>query len=509
MSDLTTSAPENSRLRLADGLGMALLCTALMVYSYRRGHNAMFWSDEIMGVLVLKQPTIGATLHAWRNGLDSSGLWFEILARGWAAVFGFSECSMRFFSAIGICAAACLIWLVTRRFYTTLVVAGAVSASFGTSLALTWQLVNGRTYGLFLAACAFCFYLLFRGQEHDTDRPKARFLLFTVSGYSFLMGSHILGVLYVSGFLATQLLLDLYYRRLRPRLYIAISASGVVLLFSSVNIRSTIALGKPTFWTLRPHLKDLLTVDHHLCGLILLTLLLVNFSFRLRPARKAVYLVFAGFGGLDLFIWCYSRVGTSIFENRYLLPFCLVAVLLLSELLTQLSEISFRLHFIQRALAVAFIVAGFAQIFVPAFNRPWWPIPNYTRPLLRAVPSGLAVISPDAGVFTEMEYYRHPGQARVLFPIDWPIALDRANHGGVSGMHEMENFKSEGFYPDDIQPTDALLTNSQDFLVLAEQQNLWFRKRVLSDPRFTVTSFQDASLSKAALPTSVWRVHAR
>jgi hypothetical protein len=117
-TESNTSAP--ARLGYPDAIGILLLSVLLLSLSYFRSRHRMFWGDEIMGWLVLKQPDWKSLLHLWDAGIDSSGIWYYVFGRPWIALFGASEISLREYSAAGIAATAAILWIAARRFYSIL-----------------------------------------------------------------------------------------------------------------------------------------------------------------------------------------------------------------------------------------------------------------------------------------------------------------------------------------------------------------------------------------------------
>ena len=487
------TSTSSSRLTIVDAAGIFLLCVFLLIVSYFRSRHRMFWGDEMMGSFVLKQPTWSGLLRWWNAGIDSSGIWFYVLGRPWIALFGASEVSLREFSAVGIAAAVSVFWIAARRFYSVLPVAAATLFFIASSPILRWQLANGRTYGIFMLACAVLLYLIVRGQDEDATRPTPLFLLATFAAYAFLAGSHILGLLYSAAFLGIQIALDLYSRRLRPLLYLsAACATGLVVFFSSVNIKATVALGKPSFWTVRPRFRDLLTshvlVNHRVFAVLGILILLTALFFQVRRLRMPVYIIFLGFVALYLLFFAISRVSTSIYVDRYLMPFYFAEVFLLCELLTQLHDAKAPWPRLRAGLPFLILLLAVPEFFLPRFQVLWFPFTDYTNDMLAALPPGLPVVDTDPGSFIEVEFYHRGAIGRPwLFPVDWEVALDHANTGGVSGYHELDNFKTFGIYADDILPGADILAHNREFIVLSTKPDLWLEHRILANPHFTAT----------------------
>jgi hypothetical protein len=472
----------------------------------------MFWGDEIFGRLVLTQPSLSASLHVWREGLDSSGIWFYLFGRIWIAIFGASEISLRMYSAVPTAATAAVVWILARRYYSLLPVAASVSFIFASWATLRWQLSNGRTYGLFVFASSLVLYLIFRGEKDETNKTHPLFLLATFAAYSLLAGSQMLGIVYVSAFLAIQMVLDARSHRRRPWLYLSAAAAVWVTLCSSANIKATMAIGKPSFWTLRPSLHDLFFLntvfDSKAKIFISAAALLALILFRIRRQRVPVYIVLAGFAVLNVLFFAVSRITTSIYVDRYLLPFSIAAILLLCELLTQLQESDAPKPRLRACIAPLFLLLAVAFFFLPRLNnRIWFPFPNYTDGFLNAMPRDLPIVDTDAGNFTEVEYYHHGTMIQKLFfPVDWEVALDPSNPGGVSGFHEMDNFKKLGIYSNDILSTQKILAENRDFIVLTgTPPTAWLERRILSNPKFSIVKL--GTYRCALSDIDVWVVH--
>lgn len=498
---------------LLDVCGIGALCLLLLLLSYLQSRNRMMWGDEIMGVYTLDSHSWAGFLQRWRAGIDSSGFWFYVFAKPWEWIFGHATgLRLRLFSATGIATSAGLIWLTARRFYSLPVVAVSVTLIYLDVGVLRWQLANGRCYGVFMAAAALVLYLIFRGENEPYRHPRLPFLLATALAYDLLTGSHILGILYAAAFLALQIILDLRARRLRIPLYVAAIVGIVpILLFSLRNIESTTALGKPAFWTSRPEFGDLFLstdlTDSPVRFLLVVLLALTLVQLRRRPARSFVYWVFLGFVGLDLVFFAISIRTTSIYVDRYLLPFAFALVLLCAELLTQLREMPAP-HARLRSLSPLFLLI-LGVINMPPYDHPYaLPLPNYTQDLVNELPAGLPVVDTDIGSFVEVEYYQHGKFGHpFLFPIDPGVTADPRNRGGVSGFHEMDNFLRLGLDEPDLQPTEAILSQYPRLLVItAQTPTAWFAKRILETSQYNV---HEIGLIAGNPPLHLWEVERR
>lgn len=506
-SHLTESRLHHERLGLLDALGIALLVAVLLFLSFLQSRHRIFWSDEIMGDYVLHSGSWQGFLDRWRGGLDSSGFWFYFLAQPWEWIFGRSELSLRMFSAAGVSTAAALTWTAARRFYSLPIVAVSTALIFLETTTLRWQLSNGRSYGLMLAATALVILLVVLGETRT--RPSQLFLLGTVAAYGLLVGTHILGILYAGSLLAIQLALDLRSRPLRPALY-GSALFGIALMgaLSLANIRGTLAVGKPSFWTTRPMLRDLLLRTDFTRGpvrtILVVLFVLALLRFRYRSERASVYYVMAGFLGIDLFAFAISRVGTSIYIDRYLLPITLALVFLSAELLTQIKDAQAPFPRLRAVLPlVAVVVFGFLQRPKPK-DFPL-PGPDYTGALIAKLPPGLPVVFDDMATFVEMEYYHH-GQP-YLYPLTASFTDISSNPAAVPGFNEIRNFSRLGINAPDLQPTDLILSRYPDMLIITEGAlNTWFTHNIIDSNRYVVLDRGEIPGAPGG-PRHLWEVH--
>jgi hypothetical protein len=148
--------------------------------------------------------------------------------------------------------------------------------------------------------------------------------------------------------------------------------------------------------------------------------------------------------------------------------------------------------------------------FLPRLQRPWLPVPNYTAAVLALAQPSLPVVDTDVGSYVEMEFYHHGQFGRpFLFPVDWQVALDPHTVGGVSGFHEMDNFKAMDLYADGIVPTADILSRYPDFLVITgKDPTMWLKRRILDNPAYQAV--KQASYGKGQIvELDIWRVHRR
>ena len=509
--DLPLPTPLAPKADRRDAIGIATLAAVLFLLGYLQSRHKMYWGDEIMGRYVLDAGSWHLFLERWNAGIDSSGFWFYVFAKPWEWVFGRSEMALRLFSAAGVATAAGLIWVTARRFYAFSVVALAVPLIFLDIAVMRWQLANGRCYGVLLAATAFVIFLMLRPAGEPVE-PQTSYrpaiLLITFFAYDLLAGSHILGMLYAGALLAIQIALDLRAHRLRLPVYLAAVAGIAVIVAASLqNIRSTTALGKPTYWTAKPAFRDLLLLDNFTNSpvrSVLLALLFATLLFLRRNTRRdPVYILLVGFVVVDLVFFGISRVSTSIYVDRYLTPFFAALVLLCAELLTQLRDLT-PLHS-RLASFVPALIAFWGLLEAPRVPANEYPQADFTGTLLAALPPSLPVVDTDVASFVDTEFYHHGRFGRPFFyPLDPGVTANPHNVGGVSGLHEMDNFARLGLDMPDLQPTGKILSRYKDLLVITndETPTAWLPLRILSTHGYAVTKL---SALKGEVPITLWR----
>jgi hypothetical protein len=510
------------RIGLADVVLLAFMVALFLFASWYRSRGRMFWGDEIMGWIVIRQDTWPHLMKMWGDGIDSSGFFFYVFGRPWLGLFGANELSLRMFSAFGMALCFVLTWLSARRTNRIEVVAAVLPIVFFLNRTALWQLANGRIYGVLMASVGLTVYALLRTSPEEPDANAWWPTTLTFVAFLLLTGSHTLGMLYWGVFFAGLLARDLCFRVFRPKLYLAALAGLIVVPVSWHNIVSTAALGKPTYWTLRPTARDLLVgigdysrkTELFLLGAA--TLCVVAFLMRskespitLVPRSKiSLYIVLGSFLLMLLGMFAVSRLGTSIFVDRYLLPMAVADVLLICELFSRAAEM---LHTSERTQRVAAGVAAlvFAGIYVAdlRFQAPL-PVHDYAPALLAAIPPGEPIVVTSVGYFVEMTFY-HNQDRELLTPIDWPVQLDPGfGPGGASGLHEMDNWKTDGFYAAQIQPTEQILSGNRRFVVVSDNlHTLWFRRRIAENPAYKTTELPSYPTTDGSL--RIWQVETR
>ena len=504
----------------ADWLLVYLVAASFFALCALRSSRHFLWADEILGYRVVGASSLHATLRGWWEGADGGGLVYYLLAWVWIHLFGLSALTLRLFSAAGMAAAVLLIWATARRYFSTVAIACAIGLVYLIPLATRWQEINARFYGTFLAAAAFaslCFLWT------ATERLTRLSLAMVFVAHVCLIGSHILGCVYSFSLLLGMVVLDRLRGRLRWPLYLAAGAAWVLIPLSFHAIRSSTSIAKGSFWTVKPGLQDLLlgvaVYDHYLLRILLVIVaaaLAVTFfsrSPRLHSfsSYSAMLPLVTLCGSLllgQLILFSKSRIGISIYSDRYLLPVSLVTVLILSASFEQLLPAAWKgvPAFSTAVLpSLAFLLPCFA--FSLAHNDyPGLYAPlNYTGSLASQIPHDAPVLVSEFPSYTMLATFEPTH--RYLFLLDWPYDL-RTNPGGdFSGQRLMENWHRAGYAPDDIVPFCTVEFKEKDFYVLLDGgHEQWFADRLLHNPAFQVQQLRSFPEWYAL---TLWSVHRR
>jgi hypothetical protein len=497
MQERNGSDALRSRLSGIDWILLSLTIVAFFLLTWFRRHHAMLWNDEIMGWTTLAQPTWKRVIQVWWSGVDSSGIFFNLFARPWLQIFGWTELSLRLWSSTFVSLSLAVAWMTARRFAPLTVVAFGLPFVYLTNHTVVQQLNNGRTYGVLLLGVALVSYVLLR--TDPADSPYSFWLPFLA--FALLCGSHTLGVLFLCVFLGAFVLRDVLAYVLQWKIYLAaLTAVLLVLPLSWKNIQADIDMGKPTFWTPKPTLGGLLLGfgDFSLQVLIVLAVaLLVFLALRvMQPAerreplvtreRLSLYCLLAVFPALELTMFALSLLGKSIFMDRYMIPIALGNAFLLCELMVRIGKLQPLPPRLQLGL-IGIASASIVALFFTDLRRSGLPQRDYTTDFLAALPPGKCVVITDTSRFIEMMHY-HSKDREMLSPTDWKIQVDPDfGGGGASFLHEMEDWKAMGIYADNIQPTEQILATHRSFIMVSDRPHtLWFRRYIQSNPAYRV-----------------------
>lgn len=427
----------HGRLGTLDWAGITASLLVLLVISYLRSRHLMFWGDEIMGWTMLREDDLGRFYKSWSEGADSSGLFYHFLGRAWLTVFGATELAARMFTAVGLWVSLALTWAAARRHYSSAIVSFCIPFAFVSNEAIIFQLSNARTYGLFMAAASAVAYMFLSARPGVALTP--RLLLSTALAHAFLIGSHVLGVVYSGLFVAGLIVQDLWYRKLRWKLYASAFCGWIILFWVWRNLRANVDIGKPYFWTERPLLSDLpLGMAGYGTPTLVLCCILLATAYGAHLARKAMnvqedlipssrtplYFLIGTLLSASIIFFMKSLVGNSVFVDRYLLPTLVGSALLLCDLTSRLLVLTGKPRIAGgRVVLAVLLLAAFCLRSRPRDNAD----NNYTTALVRKIPVGIPAVTTDVNIFAELVHYQNQ-HAKLETEVDWPFTLDMS-HG--------------------------------------------------------------------------------
>lgn len=465
------------------GFALPLIITCVLA------RHRVFWEDEMLGWMLLRDPSWRHMLLAYNQGADGGGFSFYLLGRGWFALFGHSEQAFRLFSATCFGLAFVVTWAALRRFYGVGVVTFALFNTWFFSPPFVAHMAEGRFYGLLVLGVSMAFGLV--PVLEEVRRPTARrwyAIMFLVHG--LLATSHLLGVVFSAFAIAALLAADLMAERLRPGLYLAGIASWLLLIPERANIVASARVGKPWFWTKAPRPVEVIAVftgSSKEIALVLVCLLaLVLWGFlrlgagrnaawrRVWEARRPVYAVVAAMVALGLGFLVEGTLGTWLFNDRYLLPMT-VAITYATAELTQLTVAAMRTTPVWPLLSLPLFrftaAAGFWLILLSwDFHhlRHFSMAPeDYTAELTAKLPHGMPVVVEDGFSFTELIGKQHGSGVDYVFLLDWPQTVSAwAPRVEVTQYHLMENWRRVGYFSGSILSAEEFLREHREFLVV-------------------------------------------
>lgn len=526
-----TRAPRLNALDLVGMLaGFALILAIPCVFS--RGH--IFWEDEMLGWVLLTDPSWRHMLAAWKLGADGGSFLFYVSARTWLHLFGATALAFRLYSAFGFGLAFAASWAAARRFYKPGIVAFALFNTFFFSPPMLMQMWNGRFYGLLILAVSLGFWLAFCLDEAPRPTP-IRFYAAVFLVHALLTASHTLGIVFSAFLLAATVWLDLLAKRMRPLLYACGALGWLVLIPERANIINSAQVGKPWFWTTPPTLSSTIGIytgsSLEILSVLLLLLCLAAWAFlrgragwraSLKTAysnRRPVYIVTASMLLCSLAFLAAGLSGTWIFNNRYLLPIIIALVYITCELaqiatsilpLTITSEANGRRVFVAASLVFAAVLL--LWVFRGKSISPAQP--DYTAPLTSMLPKGIPVVCEDGFSFAELMGRQHASGVPYMFLLDWDYSVSRsAPRFEVMQYHLMNNWRRAGYFSGAIEPLADFLHQHDAFFVVqaaftapGTQPPVGnpIHRRLALDPAFQVREF--AQLDRGSIVNTVWLV---
>jgi hypothetical protein len=525
-------------LTRGDLLGMSIGFLLCLVVSYALGHDRIFWEDEMLGWMVLTDPSFHHMITAWKLGADGGGFSFYLSCRMWFHIFGPSEASFRLYSATCFGLAFSVIWLTARRFYSREIVAFALFNTFFCSPPIVLHLVEGRFYGLFMLSVGLVIWVAVRTREVTTPLP-ARCYVCLFGAHALLVTSHLLGLVYSACIVLAMVVLDGMDRRWRPLVYASAVSSWLLLIPEFPAIRASALVGKPWFWTTPPNVSRWIgayTAFSVEVAVVLTALLLLvavslfsdlqRWRIRLSTAfktRRTIYLLTSALLLVPVSFLLEGFVGPSLFINRYLIPVAIGTVFLSAEAISLIDWSGF----IPRGLTfsttvrsgirgtVATALAGMVLYWTIIHSPFYITSPrNYTDTLAAMFPAGASVLLDDAWMFTEVIARQHTSRVRFYYPLDWEqTTSNAAPRLEVTQYNLMSNWKKAGYFSQSIVDLKEFMAQNQAFFVVDRVALDTSVPRMIGDPlpsRFADTPGylirRIGTLNRDGLVANVWFV---
>ena len=495
------------------------------------GHGRIFWEDEMLGWMLLRDPSWKHMLLAWRHGADGGGMAFYLLGRLWFAVFGASVMSFRKFSAAGYALAAVLAWATMRRFYTAGVTCFALLSVWLVSPLLVQYMTFGRFYGLLMAGAAGAMSLAVLYSTRDKLRPVDYAAVFCV--HAVLTTTHQLGAVYSFAAIVISVVLDRRRRRWRPGLYAAAALSWLLLLWELPSIAAAARVGKPHFWTMQPRLYEFALMYTAFSPLVALLLALLagfvvwrGLARTVFAGRAPMFVTCGALFAIPVLLYIEGWFGPVLCVGRYLQPVALGTTIALAEAATlALALLPTRLSVrpVRVAAWAVFIAVLLAYDFAYR-SRHTTLHRDYTAALTRALPAGVPVVCEDAFAFTELMSRQHDAAVRYTYLLDWANAVShQAPRVEVTQYHLMKNWKNVGYFSGSIKDAVPFLEEHPFFYTISFRDAVdhWplgrsaatdrsvmigsgLHRQLAVDPRYLVSLEREVPLGE--LSASLWRV---
>ena len=218
-------------------------------------------------------------------------------------------------------------------------------------------------------------------------------------------------------------------------------------------------------------------------------------------------------------IWAMSQRGTSVFTARYLLPASIGVVVGLAELWT-LGVGALTWPVLLRVGSAVFLAGlcarGIRREVRNYYSRMEYPPVNFTGDLTKMLPRNMPIVVERADVADLIWAYQRPWARSTLYLLDWQTAMaPESPRGDVSGFHEMENWRSVGYFAESIVDSSTFLAHQQEFAVVDDAEEQWFERRIQADPHwqcerigYFAPPIANPSVQKK-WSAVIWRVHQR
>jgi hypothetical protein len=327
------------------------LCVACLLFLVSAiGHSSAKepWVDEVFSMLIDRLPTPAAIWHALDGRMQQDPPAYHLLAHYLYRVLPFTALVARAPAIAGYLLMLISFYFLIKRHCPAVYAAAAFFVPGSTFLRIwAWE---ARPYGLMLGVSALC--LLFWDGASSGKRPVANRVGVAVT-IALAISLHFFGALLVAGLLAGEA--GKWVVRRRPDLptIAAIAAGALTILLWLPLLRDDFAVMRPLY---RDHalVTDLFSIWNDTLKLapVALTLVLLAGVYivageipRRRengrdfpPQARALLAVGAGFVLVPIAAFLQARVGTGIFQSKYVMLTAFGPILLLPLLLAGLTS---------------------------------------------------------------------------------------------------------------------------------------------------------------------------
>ncbi|WP_373521805.1 hypothetical protein [Aquiflexum sp.] len=336
----------NSQKYLKDGLFLGAILVSLISSCIIMSGKKIFWNDELYSWFLLSDPSFLHMWDAFSDQINNTPPLYFLIGWPWTQLFGDSALSLRLFSALGICVALVLAWVILRRFYSFWPVAIGLALFFGTSQLILEQNAEARMYGLYLANASLALFVYDRICRARV--PGRKLLLLNFLAHAVLINTHLHGTFYSGALLLSLIAYDFFHLGLRLKVYLTIIGSWLTFLFYLPAFFVQIGVSKPRGWIPEPIQVDLMNLYFYRDNFfnpstLILIFLIVAFGYILirRPQNDIIlskekpadpkHLLLAAFTWVTvpLGVYLLSKFMQPIFWNRYFLPTGLGIVIIL------------------------------------------------------------------------------------------------------------------------------------------------------------------------------------
>lgn len=492
----------------------ALAVTSLLISCVIVSSKKFFWNDELLSFYLLNDRSLPHMLVAWSDKFNQAPPLYFITGWIWDKIFGSNELSLRLFSSVTIGIACIVIWTVLRRTYDFWSTTVGTLSVFCLSQLVLYHNAELRMYGLFTAVCAlglFQYDSLNRQQE-----CSRKSLLINSLIHCSIVLTHLYGVFYSAALLISFIIRDRYFKVFRISVYLSVSAGWIILLPLAPLIINQSNNSAQWFYAYRlSEAINLLTpfpkFTWFILALLMLSALLnilqlpktevpVNsLGNQFNQGEISLLILSAFFLLVPMVAWVITVTLKPLLNDRYILPtiticWSILITYLLSRIVpnsqpiisvvrsrskTRFSHLNLRVIALA-ALTLTLILHPiyYAKKFSQYSQKPGANDLNYGYSELP--------IAMEAGHDFLPRFYYSSKPSRYFHILDWETAVNNVTSAYATGDYVHLNAISTHYpFIQSVQNKD-FLEKYDRFLVLNEEDQKWFEKRIQNNPNYQI-----------------------